>query len=380
MQSHGVSIVIPTWNGRHLLQQFLPSVIAAADYFREAAHEPVEIIVVDDGSTDGTAGWLRATHPEIIVLKKEENEGFAPSCNLGFAHAKHPIIFLLNNDVAVEKDVLTHLVRHFSDSSVFAVCCKDIEPHTGTTATAGKYGEFKQGFWRVYRNYDVVSGQWSVVSSQPDLRPQTSDLRPQSPTTSDQQCATNDQAVANDQRPTTNDIVAFPSILASGGFSAFDAEKLKQLGGFNPLLAPFYWEDADLSLRAWKRGWRILYEPRAIVYHATSSTIGPHFERHEIDFIAQRNRLITHWINLHDRLWLAEHIGMVVLLVLMSILTLNFTFLRAFVAALKKLPAIVEQRREERDAMKMSDRQLARLIAAVGRRPEVFFLERSSQP
>jgi hypothetical protein len=59
---------------------------------------------------------------------------------------------------------------------------------------------------------------------------------------------------------------------------------------------------------------------------------------------------------------------------------LNFTFLRAFVAALKKLPAIMEQRRQQRGAMKMSDRQLARLIAAVGRRPEVFFLERSSKP
>jgi GT2 family glycosyltransferase len=162
--------------------------------------------------------------------------------------------------------------------------------------------------------------------------------------------------------------------LASGGFSAFSAEKLRQLGGFNALLTPFYWEDVDLSLRAWKRGWKILYEPQAVVYHATSSTIGSRFDRRQIDEIAQRNRLLTHWINLHDRLWFAEHVGVVMLLLLSSLFTLNFSLWRAFLAALKHLRAVVRQRGRERAVMRLSDRQLARLIANQVQRPDRILL------
>jgi GT2 family glycosyltransferase/Tfp pilus assembly protein PilF len=277
-------------------------------------------------------------------MKKETNEGFAPACNLGFSRAKHPVILLLNNDVRVEANLLSHLVPHFSDPTVFAVCCRAFDMQTNVVATAGKVGEFKRGFWRVHANYDVNSGQWTVDSGQ--------------------------LSETSDQRPATSD---YYSILASGGFSAFDAEKLRQLGGFNSLLAPFYWEDVDLSLRAWKRGWKILYEPQAVVYHATSSTIGSHFDRRQIEEIAQRNRLITHWINLHDPLWLAEHIVVVALLLLSSVFTLNLAFWRAWLSALKQWPAIRQQRRQERRASHISDRQLARLMATVSKQ-KVFAL------
>jgi GT2 family glycosyltransferase len=167
--------------------------------------------------------------------------------------------------------------------------------------------------------------------------------------------------------------------MASGGFSAFDAEKLRALGGFNPLLAPFYWEDVDLSLRAWRRGWKVLYEPRAVVYHATSSTIGARFRSAEVEFIAQRNRLITHWVNLHDRWWFAQHLGMVVLTLLASLLSLRRTFWRAFVAAAMELPKVLEQRQRERVAVKLSDRELARLMASAVSRSDVFLLEGQSR-
>jgi GT2 family glycosyltransferase len=379
-KSKGVSIIIPTWNGRHLLEKFLPSVIAAANAYAHHTGAEVEIIVVDDGSTDDTADWLQATYWQILTVRKEKNEGFSPACNAGFARARHPVILLLNNDVQVEADILFYLVDHFSDPVVVAVCCKALEAQTHSVATAGKMGEFKRGFWRVYKNYDV-SGQWSVVGGQPsETTTQKPETGSQGPKIGDQRVVMNDRRPAisdpKDESPTTNHEPRnqYYSILASGGFSAYATEKLRQLGGFNDLLAPFYWEDVEFSLRAWKRGWKILYEPRAIVYHATSSTIGAHFERRQVDMIAQRNRLITHWINLHDRLWLMEHVGIVMLLLLSSLLTLNFSFWRAFLRALQCLPAVLKQRARERSARKLSDRQLARLVGPGEHRPDIVVL------
>lgn len=341
MTDSSVTIIIPTWNGRHLLERFLSSVKTAAQTYTRQTGYDVEVIVVDDGSTDATADWLQDTHPDIVVAKKERNEGFGPACNVGLAQAHYPIIFLLNNDVSVEADVLLYLVPHFSDPSVFAVCCKALDMDTNRVATAGKVGEFKRGFWRVHANYDVNGEQWTV---------------------------NNEQLSETSRRPATGH---YYSMLASGGFSTFSAEKLRQLGGFNPLLAPFYWEDVDLSLRAWKRGWKILYEPRAVVHHATSSTIATQFRPHHVQEIAQRNRLITHWINLHDRRWLIEHAAIVLLLLVAATLTLNASFWRAFLAAWKRRAAILRQRQRERCAAQRSDRQLAKLLSESLRRPGI---------
>ncbi|MCS6804491.1 MAG: glycosyltransferase [Acidobacteriota bacterium] len=345
MSDWDVTIIIPTWNGRHLLERFLGSVHRAGQTYVSQTGYDVEVIVVDDGSTDATADWLRDAHPHIVVARKERNEGFGPACNVGLAQARYPIIFLLNNDVSVNADVLLYLVPHFADPSVFAVCCKALDMHTNTVATAGKVGQFKRGFWRVHANYDVNSQQCTVTRGQ---LPET-----------------------GHQQPVTGD---YYSMLASGGFSAFSADKLRALGGFNCLLAPFYWEDVDLSWRAWKRGWKILYEPQAVVYHATSSTIGSHFEQRQVQEIAQRNRLITHWINLHDRRFLIEHIVVVLLLLFAAPLTANFSFWRAFWAAWQRRAAILEQRERERRAVQRSDRQLANLLSNSLRRPDIRLL------
>jgi GT2 family glycosyltransferase len=368
MHPVGISILIPTWNGRHLLEQFLPSVIEAARYYHEITHAPTEIIVVDDGSTDRTVEWLGATDPEVILLKKEKNEGFGPACNLGIAQAKYPIIFLLNNDVAVERDVLTHLVKYFSDPGVFAVCCKDINPKTGAVATAGKCGEFRRGFWRIHANYDVIS-------QTPDPRPQTQDSKMEDGEWRMENGNALRKSLPSIFHPPSS-ILQYYSLFASGGFSAFDAGKLRQLGGFNPLLVPFYWEDVELGLRAWRRGWKILYEPRAIVRHSTSSTIKTRFVRRQIAYVTQRNRLITHWVNLHDRVWLIQHLSWVLVLLLWSGLTLRWTFWRSFFSALRELLAILDQRRKERRAMKLSDRQIAQVIAAIGQRSDTYIFER----
>src|SRR5918911_1402620 len=113
-----VSVIIPTWNGRELLAEFLPSVLAALGEYRDRHASAVELLVVDDASTDDTLDWLAATHggqSALRVVALAENLGFLRAVNRGFAEARHEIVFLLNNDVRVAADAIAPLVRHFDD-------------------------------------------------------------------------------------------------------------------------------------------------------------------------------------------------------------------------------------------------------------------------
>jgi GT2 family glycosyltransferase len=317
-----ISIVIPTWNGCSLLERFLPSVVGAGEVYTRETGAELEILVVDDGSADHTMEWLAGNSiPRVRAIRQEINRGFAAACNAGFQHAKCPLIFLLNNDVQVERDVLLHLAPHFRDPAVFAVTCKAFLPGTRQLVSGGKIGRFSGGFWRVHNNYDV-----SETSGR-----------------------------------------TWYSILAGGGFSAFDREKLLKLGGFDELLSPFYWEDVELSLRAWRRGWRILYEPKAIVYHQASRTIEPSFEREHVKISDQRNRLLTHWIHLEETTWMVEHIAAVVLLVIASFVTFNFAFCRALRLALKELPQVKARRQREQSEAQTRSRQIVEFFDSFAR-------------
>ena len=151
----------------------------------------------------------------------------------------------------------------------------------------------------------------------------------------------------------------------------FDRERFVEIGGFEPLLSPFYWEDVELSYRAWKRGYTVLYEPRSVTRHRVSSTIG-NLDRDRVRKIEQRNRLIYHWIHLHERSSLASHILWVLLLAVTSPLRLKPSFLASFFAALTRLPQIGKRRREERQAARRSDRDVFDIFATLERRTDLF--------
>src|SRR5215471_11086719 len=113
------SAVIPNWNGRDLLKRYLPSVIAAF------AGDPAnEVIVVDNGSTDGSADFVRANFPQAKLVALERNLGFGGGSNAGFAAASNAIVVLLNSDMRVAPDFLAPLLEGFRDPDVFAVSCQ----------------------------------------------------------------------------------------------------------------------------------------------------------------------------------------------------------------------------------------------------------------
>src|SRR5437870_5519917 len=122
----GASVVIPNWNGRELLEKYLPSVIEAL-----AGNPAYEIIVVDNGSTDGSPEFIRDTFPSVKVLSLPTNLGFGGGSNAGFREATNDIVVLLNSDMRVAPDFLSPLLEGFHDPEVFAVSCQIFfsDPH-----------------------------------------------------------------------------------------------------------------------------------------------------------------------------------------------------------------------------------------------------------
>ena len=335
----GLSVVIPTWNGRALLEEFLPSVAAAAARYAQISAEPVEIVVVDDGGTDDTRQWMTAaisTAPlPVRLVSLAVNRGFAAACNAGAAAATYSRMLLLNNDLSIEEDAIAPLVSQLDGAGLdgapalserreskglFAVHCRMKDLATGEDVGTGKVGGFSRGFLRVHRSYAPAE---------------------------------------HAHRP-------LPSIFPNGGATLFDRGRFLELGGFDEIFAPFYFEDVELGYRAWKRGWAVGYEPRAVVRHRFSSTIGS-FGRSTIQAVSQRNRLLLHWIHLHDRRWLAQHAVWVGLLAIWSLVSFRPAFAKGLAGAVGRWRPALARRRAEKLTAVRSDRDVVaefdRLIA-----------------
>ena len=100
----------------------------------------------------------------------------------------------------------------------------------------------------------------------------------------------------------------FPCFYGGGGSCAFDRRKVLELGGFDPLLAPFYLEDTDLGYQAWKRGWKVFYEPRSVVWHEHRGTIGKRFSPGYIERVLKKNFILFCWKNIHEPERIAAHL------------------------------------------------------------------------
>ena len=99
-----VAVVILNWNGLNLLKEFLPSVCAYTPA------DMADVVVADNGSTDGSVDWLKTHHPEVVVLEMKENHGYARGYNLAIKQLTHPYIVLLNSDVEASHGWLEPLV------------------------------------------------------------------------------------------------------------------------------------------------------------------------------------------------------------------------------------------------------------------------------
>ena len=136
-----------------------------------------------------------------------------------------------------------------------------------------------------------------------------------------------------------------------------------ELGGFNLLYSPGYWEDYDLAYRAAKCGYTNLYEPRSQAYHLGKASMHQQLGRAGVASLMERNHMLFTWLNLTDIdllikhfLWLPLHIGR-------EFLTgCGFTLTKAFLRALPHVPRILGHRLRRRDPVRMSDKEVLRVF------------------
>jgi GT2 family glycosyltransferase len=153
-----------------------------------------------------------------------------------------------------------------------------------------------------------------------------------------------------------------PVFYNSGCATAFDRGKFLSLGGFDSLFFPLYYEDTDLSWRAWKRGWACVYEPRSVVYHKDGGALG---RSSAVTALVLRNEFLFHWKNLSDPSLIARHIGSTLPRLLVAAARRDTPRLTGFASALPRLPQVVRHRRAIRKHRRLTD---AAAIARVNAR------------
>lgn len=289
-----VSIIIPSYNGKDLLRKNLP-------YLLKAVRPDDEIIVVDDGGTDSSVEYIKNTYPDIRVTRLEKNQGFSAACNRGAQESKNDLIYFLNNDIEVTQNVLNPLLAHFQEDNMFAVKSREITPGSEVIDFDMLiHVDFRFGvFW--YR-YEKVP-------------------------------------------PLKN---AVPILFADGGHTMFNKEKFLSLGGFDELYCPAYWEDWDISYRARKMGYEIIYEPQSEVYHNPKTTFGKLFTEEDIRIIQWRNHFLFIWKNIFSRWFLVKHIFFLPLEIALSPFIGKGFFNKAFFRALQRLPEALQARKRVR--------------------------------
>ncbi len=319
-----ISLVIPNYDGRGLLEKHLPCTLSATKHYSANT----EVVVVDDGSTDDSVEYLKKYHPDVRVLRLPKNVGFPRACDTGIRAAQNNIVILLNTDIRVREDFIAPLVSHFADEDVFAVMAMSLREDESTPGELAKIPFFKRGYLKF------------VSSENTELQ----------------------KAVAE------NHEYPLYSFYAVGGHCAIDRSKYLFLNGFDDLYYPFYSEDVDLCYRAWKRGWKTIFEPRSIVYHhhASSSILSKH-PRAYIGSVIRRNRLLFVWKNITSlRYFYFRHLTPLLLRSVGGIFVMDFNFYRALFSALRRLPKARERRKQEKKRdCRLSDEEIFALTSSL---------------
>lgn len=303
-----ISVVIPNYNGENLLKKNLPKVFRE---IKEYKNGKVEIIVVDDCSKDGSAlvvSHLTSHISNLKFIKNKKNLGFSSTVNNGVKAAGGEIVILLNTDVYPEHGFLEPLLKHFKDEKIFGVGCMDKSIEGNKVVLRGRgVGSWERGFL-VHKRGEVDK---------------------------------------------TN------TLWVSGGSGAFRKSIWEKLRGLNQLYNPFYWEDIDLSYRAQKSGYKVLFEPKSIVYHEhEKGAIKKTYSSFKIKIIAYRNQFIFVWSNITDFYLKFSHFIFLPYHFIKALLRFDGAFFIGFFNAFIKFPKVIEFSSEAKKQFTISDKEI----------------------
>ncbi len=300
-----VSIIIPNYNRTGDLMKNLPLILGT---------EASEIIIVDDGS-DQTPNSIRQLadktqnyNSKVKIIENKKNLGFSSTINRGVKEAIGEIVVLLNTDVTPKTDFLQPLVRHFNDPKVFAVGCLDISLEGEKEVQRGRgLAKWHHGFL-IHKRGEVNKSDTFWVSC---------------------------------------------------GSGAFRKDLWEKLGGLDSLYNPFYWEDIDLSYRARKSGYKIIFESLSQVIHRhDEGIIKQKFSQFSIKTISYRNQFIFIWKNITDWNLLRSHFLWLPYHLIRRIIFLDLPFWLGYIMAIGKLPIIIVHRLQIAKLFVKKDKEL----------------------
>lgn len=286
------SFVILSWNSQALLAESFPPLLAEL----RTTGGNHEVIVVDNHSTDGTDEYIQRHFPEVRLLRADQNLYFSAGNRLGIRAATRDILVLLNSDTIVKPGFLKPLLATLAQPEVFGAASQVLS----SDETANTHARF---------NGRRIEWRQEVVSAAPGKS-------------------------------------EWPVLWLHRGLFAVDRRKYLWLGGLDSLYDPLYLEDADLSYRAWKAGWKCVLVPESQVLHhhqVNVPTAGEGF----VHMFVRRNQYLFAWKNISS-------ISMLTRMVLFDTGTRlrraalpgigTWREMHSFFAALKRLPSVVVRR------------------------------------
>lgn len=214
------SVIIPNWNGENLLKACLTSL-------KKQTFTDFEVIIIDNGSTDNSAFFIKKNFPEYKLIQLKKNIGFAPAVNLGIKKSKGEYVVLINNDTRVDKDCIKYLVE-------------SAEKHSEVGMVATK-------MLNLYHP-ELIDSVGDYIDSVGH--------------------ANNIGLGEKDSEKFNKEGYIF---LVTGGGGLFKKEVFTSVGFLDEDYFA-YFEDVDLCFRAQLFGFKGWYEPKAIIYHVHKAT------------------------------------------------------------------------------------------------------------
>lgn len=241
------SIIIPNYNGLKVLAPCIESI-------RKHVHTPYEIIVVDNGSTDGSAEYCLRQRVRLISLPF--NKGFPDACNYGMLTASGDALLMLNNDTLLTDRALSNMLR-----------CLFSERSIGIVGPISNYASGKQQMEEPFTTIDDMEKRYNMPNS------------------------------AKWQE--VNRLVGLCFLLKR--------ELMDQIGLFDPRFAPGHYEDDDYCYRARQAGYRLMLAGDAFIYHEGSVSFAKESEERLKQLLeTNRQKFIDKWgINPHE-IWMEE--------------------------------------------------------------------------
>jgi GT2 family glycosyltransferase len=292
-----ITIIIPNYNGAHLLRKNIPSVLEGIRTYPGQA----QLLVVDDGSADASLDVLAQNFPSIRVIAHEINKGFSEAVLTGVQAADTELLFLLNSDIELHQGCIEKLEPYFSLDDTFSATPLMLDEDCSVNRHSWNLRSFERGYLKLV--------DWSLEQA---------------------------RALRAEKRLLT--------LYSSGGCMLVSRSKFLSLGGFHPIFKPYYGEDYDLGMRAWYRSWPSYFEPNATLTHQSQGSIKDSAKRSKVKEVRRRNRYLLEWIHFSRNQLILKTLPYSALQILGEILTFDKTNIRGFWTATKLIPEALRAR------------------------------------